>query len=159
MDKENFCYSKALSIYNYYYNLARKEFKQSVAERLAKIPADYVYSNLMMNYPQCYLNETCCLKYCNDILDTEFDKFDPEFKREIYNKSFNVQSTVSDYEISSGLRSKRRSFKNLFNDAIRRERVDLNNLLENMTIKEQPRNLKRRGSGQLENVLKNLKIN
>ena len=96
----------ATKIYNYYYSLAIKEFRHDVAHTFAKIPADYVYNSLQTSYPNCFIDENCCLEYCNEILDSDFDKLSPEFKRMIYDKSFNVNSAISDGEINLKLKSK-----------------------------------------------------
>ena len=68
----------------------------------------------MNNYPNCYIDQVCCLEYCNDMLDSEFNKLSPDFKRIVYNKAFNVTSTISDGEINLGLKLKRRKLKNTF---------------------------------------------
>ena len=135
---EAYCYNAASRIYNYYYTLAIKEFNHTVADRLAKIPADYVYNQLKNTYPNCFINERCCLEYCNDMLDDEYNNLSPEFKREIYNKSKNLQTTVSDYEINMFLKAKRRKFKNLFyntvNQTKQQQENDLSTLLENVSL-------------------------
>ena len=58
MEKQHF--DTASKIYNYYYSLAIKEFSPDIANRLAKLPADYVYNSLNASTPNCY---TCCLEY------------------------------------------------------------------------------------------------
>ena len=153
MDKQQFSYISASKIYNYYYTLALKEFTHTVADRLAKIPADYVYNQLMENYPNCFINENCCLKYCNERLDTEFKTFSPEFKRDIYNKALNVQSNVSNSEINLQLKANRRKIKNLFYDAARETRDqqenDISILLDNISLKRK---------NNLETVFKKLNL-
>ena len=139
----------ASKIYNYYYSLAIKEFEPEIANKLAKIPADYVYNSLKNN--NCYY---CCLEYCNDMLDYEFNKTSPEFKRSVYNKAFNVQSSISDSQINLGLKAKRRNFKNLFLDAQRNLKLqqenDLNRLFKNINIGKK-RNI--------DSILKELSLN
>ena len=51
----------AQNIYNYYFDLAKKEFDTSTALRLAQIPADYVYNALKNK--KC-IDSECCLDYC-----------------------------------------------------------------------------------------------
>ena len=126
-------YASAEKIYKYYYNLAIKEFDPITANILAKIPADFVYNN----YGNC--SQVCCLKYCNDMLDSEFNKLSPEEKRIVYDKSFNVQSSVSPSEINLSLKSKRRKFKNLYYNAARKYKTeqenDLSKLMGNLSVK------------------------
>ena len=104
MDKEQFSLNAASKIYDYYYTLAIKEFNSETSNYLAKIPADYVYNSLINIYPNCYIDDVCCLEYCNELLDSEFDKLSPEFNRMIYDKSFNVNSAISDGEINLKLK-------------------------------------------------------
>jgi len=157
MEKQQFCYNKASNIYDYYYNLAIKEFNHSTADTLAKIPADYIYNTLMENYPNCYINDRCCMKYCNEMLDTEFEKLDPTYKREIYNKVFGVSTNAPIGEINIQLKAKRRKFKKIFNDAVRRVKAqqenDISVLLEGITLS------KRKKTDNLEQALKNIKLN
>ena len=81
----------ATKTYNYYYSSAIKEFGSETADRLAKIPADYIYNKLLSN-PECYIDSRCCLEYCNDVLDSEFNSIDPTLKRQAYEKAFGVQA-------------------------------------------------------------------
>ena len=155
MDKEQFSYTSASKIYNYYYTLAIKEFQHTIADRLAKIPADYVYNSLQASYPNCFIDENCCLEYCNEILDSDFDKLSPEFKRMIYDKSFNVNSAISDGEINLRLKSKRRIVKNKFFESYKKENE---NNLNRLTLSLNKVSLKRK-SNNLENILKELKLN
>jgi hypothetical protein len=104
--------SIAGKIYEYYYTHAIKEFESKTATNLAQIPADYVYNSLVSNQ-DCYINGECCLEYCYDRLDAEFNKMDPEIKRKVYEKAFGVQAgNVSDAEINMRLKSKRRKKTN-----------------------------------------------
>ena len=129
-----YAFNTASKIYKYYYGLAIKEFNPEIANKLAKIPADYVYNSLNTN--DCYIDERCCLEYCNDMLDSEFNKMDPGFKRSVYNKAFNVQSTVSESQINLGLKAKRRKFKNTFFNEVHNLKSEqvLVRLFENINI-------------------------
>ena len=162
MDKQQYSLNSASKIYNYYYNLAIKEFNYVIADRLAKIPADYVYNSLMKFYPDCYINEKCCLEYCNDILDSEFNNLSPDFKRYVYNKSFKVDSVVSDGEINIGLKSKRRNLKNKFfkefNKISQEQENDLSQLVENINIRSETGSSKRKNKN-IDFMLKELKLN
>jgi hypothetical protein len=155
--KYEHCLNAASKIYNYYYTLAIKEFESSVANILAKIPADYVFNKLMETYPNCYINNECCLEYCNDMLDFEFDRLSPEFKRNLYDKAFNINSSISDSEINLQLKSKRRKVKNLFFDEVRnfksQQENDLSQLLQTIQINPQ------RKRKSVDTLLKELKLN
>ena len=156
MEKHQFCMNAASKIFTHYYNLALKEFYPDVAKKLAQLPADYVYNSLMTNYPNCYIDQHCCLEYCNEMLDTEFDGLTPEYKRNIYDKANRVQSSISDQEINTFLKAKRRKFKNIFYDAVHKEKKyqenSLNMMLEDISIKK-------RKDFSVDNVLKHLKLN
>jgi len=110
----DFIIMRASNIYNYFYNLALKEFDVPTSKRLAQIPADYVYQSLVQNYPNCFINEECCLEYCLDRSDLEFERLDPQVKRQAYNKSRNVQSNASDNDINNFLKRQRNCFKNKY---------------------------------------------
>ena len=97
--------NRASAIFDHFYFLALSEFGLENAKRLAQIPADYVYNELIKNGPNCYINEECCLKYCNEVLDSSFDKFDRDFKKLIYEKA-NIISLAyepSDMELKKKL--------------------------------------------------------
>lgn len=158
MEKEQFCYSAASKIYDYYYNLAIKEFSHEVSNGLAKIPADYVYDNLNKTYPNCHIDERCCLEYCNEMLDSEFDRLSPDFKRNLYNKSSGIQSSISNSEINMHLKAKRRKFKSMYVDAVRRvkeqQENDISNLLNGIRISKRKNSM-----DNIDNVLKNMRLN
>ena len=99
-------------IFDYYYSHAVKDFNSDTAASLAQIPADYVYNSLVNN-KECYINGECCLEYCYDRLDSDFNRLDPEIKRKVYEKAFGVQAgNVSNSEINMRLKSKRRKKTN-----------------------------------------------
>jgi hypothetical protein len=150
--KEKFCYDKASKIFRYYYSEAIKEFDNETAIYIAKIPADYVFNTLMKIYPDCYINKKCCLEYCNDVLDTEFNSFSPEFKRKVYNKAFSVSSNVSNGEIQMKLNAARKKFKEKYNE---KENVKLSRLMERATLS--PKGAAAPGS--ISSVFKELKLN
>jgi len=134
---------RATQIYNYYYSLAIREFDAPIAHMLAKIPADYVYNSLQNNM-ECYIDNGCCLEYCNEMLDSEFDRLDPEYKRRIYEKSFNVRTgNVSDSEINLKLKAKRRAFKKLYYNAVQdqKENSKLDQITRSMKNVSLKRNL------------------
>jgi len=117
---------KASSVFEYFYNEALSEFGPKNAQRLAQIPADYVYNELIASGGNCYINEKCCLKYCNEVLDRDFDKFDPELKKLVYEKASGVSvGNVSEREINNKLRSYRRkgNVNKIYNDSLQRFRT------------------------------------
>jgi hypothetical protein len=144
----------ASKIFDYFYFQAIKEFDDTTAKMLAQIPADYVYNSLKNK--NC-VSEQCCLEYCNDLLDSEFNNLTPEVKRSIYERAFNVQTNVSDSEIDMRLKAKRRKFKNdyYYSRARKLKETSLNNLISGMnTI-----TLKRKPLQESTNLLKSLKLN
>ena len=147
----------AKSIYNYYYESAIKEFEPSVADRLAKIPADYVYYKLINN-PECYIDSGCCLEYCNEILDSEFNSMDRNLKIKAYEKAFGVKvGNISMSEINIKLKAKRRNaeFKKLYIASVKNEK-DINGLSEQLVGLM---GVKRKNTDEnLENVFKSMKI-
>lgn len=124
---------KASNVYAYFYNLALKEFGEPTAKRLAQIPADYVYQSLVQSYPNCFINEECCLEYCLDRSDAEFSRLNPHLKREAYNKSRRVQSNVSDIEINNFLTKQRNDFKKKY-FKVENERNNFNRLFRNLSV-------------------------
>ena len=42
---------QATKVFNYYYNQALGEFGPGISIKLAQIPADYVYNEIIKNYP------------------------------------------------------------------------------------------------------------
>jgi hypothetical protein len=102
----------AQKIYQYYYFHAIKEFDHGTSASLAQIPADYVYNSLLRQ-ESCYIDSECCLEYCYERLDSDFNRMDPDIKRKVYEKAFGVQAgNVSDSEIDMRLKSKRRQKTN-----------------------------------------------
>ena len=134
----------ATKIYNYYYSLAIKEFRHDVAHTFAKIPADYIYNELMNN--SCYINDRCCLKYCIELLDSEFNVLDDTTKRLVYEKALGVFSgNISRGEINTRLKRERRQFQNLYNNSVKNYKLQLENNFNksfgNMGIQENPEDL------------------
>ena len=127
---------KANNVYIYYYNLALKEFDETTAKRLAQIPADYVYQSLVQSYPNCFVNEECCLEYCLDRSELEFARLDPQIKRYAYNKSKRVQSNVSDIEINNYLVKQRNEFKKKYFKT-ENERNKFERLFKNLSVNPQ----------------------
>ena len=120
----------ATKVYNYYYSNAIKSFDHRTSMKLAQIPADYVYDNLQKG---CFIDNRCCLKHCLDLLDYEFITLDPVVKRMAYDKAFNVQSVVSDYEIDTRLKKARKQVINKLYETDK-ENNDLVNLFKNMNV-------------------------
>ena len=116
-------YDSALKIYQHYYDLAFKEFgSQEIANMLAKIPADYVFNNYSGD---C---KVCCLEYCNDLLDSEFEKLNPSIKRDIYEKTNRLSAgNISEFEINNNLKRGRRKFKDLYLNQVQRIKSDREN--------------------------------
>ena len=137
-------------IYSYYYNHAIKKFDENTSKELAQRPADYVYNSLI-SQTNCYINADCCLEYCNERLDSEFNTMDPVLKRKVYEKAFKVQSgNISDSEINTKLKSKRKKIKEIY----------LNYEKENELIDTFKKiSLKRPRSNEIEHVLKKLNLN
>jgi hypothetical protein len=128
----------AREIYNYYYSHAIKEFDESTSAKLAQIPADYVYNSLM-SQKDCYIDNKCCLEYCNEMLDYQFNKLDPYIKRLVYEKAFNIKSNIPDIEIHALLKRKRNlKFKELyynkFNELKENRENDFNTIFKNMKL-------------------------
>ena len=119
----NYATKMATKIYNYYYTSAIKEFSHLIADKLAKIPADFVYHQLLL-VPDCYSTQGCSLEYYNELIDSEFNSLDPNLKRRAYEKAFGVQSgNISVSEINLKLRAGRKNTgpKKLYDDAIVKE--------------------------------------
>jgi hypothetical protein len=95
-------------VFTYFYNEAKHEFGPLVAKKLAQVPADYVYNELMKR-KSCYISPECCLEYCNEVLDSDFNKFNPTFKRELYEKANKVISNISQGEINNNLKKLRKA--------------------------------------------------
>jgi hypothetical protein len=98
---------RASRVYEYYYNHAIREFDHVTSSKLAQIPADYVY-NCLIKQEESFL----------EFLDYEFERLDPEIKRNAYEKAFNVKTGfVSETEINSQLKKRRNMvFKNLYHN-------------------------------------------
>jgi len=96
----------ATNVYNWYYTHAIKQFNDTISKKLAQIPADYIYNSLIIQ-KECYINDKCCLEYCNEVLDSEFNIMDPEIKRKAYEKAFNVHTSISNNEINFQLKKYR----------------------------------------------------
>jgi len=157
MDKYNYALQSATNIYNHYYKLAIKEFNnEDIANMLAKIPADYIYNELLNKYPNCYINEGCCLEYCNELLDHEFDRLDPDIKTKVYEKAFGVSAgNISPGEINLKLK-KGRKIKGMYQEKVNQLKSEReNDIIYNMSGLV----LGKRKSEQLENVFKTLRLN
>jgi hypothetical protein len=145
----------AKKIFDYYYSHAIKEFDSQTASGLAQIPSDYVYNSLVNN--ECYINAECCLEYCYDRLDSDFNRLDPEIKRKVYEKSFGVQAgNISDAEISMRLKSKRRQKTNQLYYS-RYNALKVNN--ENQLLDSfKGLSLKRKNASNIDNIFKKLNL-
>ena len=156
MNQEN-AYISASKIFDYYYNNARKKFDEGMSKSLAQHPADYVYNSLISG-KDCYINDECCLEYCMERLDTEFDRMDPDLKRQIYEKAFKVRAgNVSNFEINTKLKAKRRKkinelYYNRYRKALENQENDFINAFKiNLSIKRKP-------SDEMASVLKKLNL-
>jgi hypothetical protein len=111
MDSKEFAINKASKVFDYFYTKALEEFGTEHAKQLAQVPADYVYNQLIINYPNnCYIDSGCCLEYCNEVIDKDFKIINPEIKKKAYEKAYNVSiGNISMSEINLRLKSKRRS--------------------------------------------------
>ena len=134
----------ATKIYNYYYSLAIKEFRHDIAHTFAKIPADYIYNELLNN--TYYINDKCYLKYCIDLLDSEFNVLDDTTKRFVYENALGVFSgNISKGEINTRLKRERKQFQNLYNNSVKKYKLQLENNFNksfgNMGIQENSEDL------------------
>ena len=155
----------AAKIYEYYYTHAIKEFDSETATSLAQIPADFVYNSLVNN-TECYINGECCLEYCYDRLDSDFNRLDPEIKKKVYEKAFGVQSgNVSDKEINMRLKSKRRKKTNeLYYSRVRALKVNNENTFvesfKGLSMKRKDLNFPRNNrSENINQIFKKLNLN
>jgi hypothetical protein len=150
-------YNTALKIYNYYYQQGLKEFdgNSEIANMLAKIPADYVYNSLI-NRPGCYINSNCCLEYCNDLLDSEYEKLDPMTKRAVYEKMKGVSANVSNFEIDNSIKQNRKKFKSLWNNQVNKIKSDRENQLN---VSMNRLNISNNLNFLEERIFKNLNLN
>jgi len=133
---------RASKVFEYFYNQALPEFGPENAKKLAQIPADYVYNQLITRGTDCYINGDCCLEYCNEVLDRDFAKLDPLIKKMAYEKAYGVSvGNISPSQINIGLRAKRKLNK-IYSESVRRFRNDreddLSNLMSNISIKRKP---------------------
>ena len=131
--------ARASKVFEYFYNQALPEFGYEIAKKIAEIPADYVYYELIKRGGNCYINEKCCLEHCNEVIDRDFAKLDPLIKKLAYEKAYNVSvGNISPSEINIRLKAKRKLNK-IYNSSLRRFRNeregDLSKLMSNITLK------------------------
>ena len=165
MSSTQFALNAASKIYKEYYSLAIKEFGARDADKLARAPADYVYNTLLKNYPNnCYIDSQCCLEYCNEMVDSEFNTINPEIKKNIYEKAFGVSiGNTSMSEINLRIRSRRRKTgpKKIYYDNVGslKENIntDLVSLMENTNITSPKRKMENQVD-DLENIFKSVKL-
>jgi hypothetical protein len=156
MESEVFATNFAQKIYNHYYKLANQTFDTQTSDYLAKIPADYVYKSAIETYPNCYINDRCCLEYCIDVLDDDFNRLDPEIKLKAYEKAYGIDAAnINPSEINFRLKMKRRFLRNKFNDAVKTLRVQQENQINFSNLRITPK----RKTEELENALKSIKLN
>lgn len=134
--------ARASKVFEYFYNQALPEFGPEIAKKIAEIPADYVYYELIKRGTGCYINEKCCLEHCNEVIDRDFAKLDPLIKKLAYEKAYNVSvGNLSPFEINIGLKAKRKLNK-IYNSSLRRFRNeregDLSKLMSNVSLKRKP---------------------
>jgi len=92
---------KADGLYNYFFLIAKNEgFNNHDAHFLALKPAEYVYTSILSK--NC-IDTRCCLEYCIDCLDTEFNTFTDDRLERLYVQAGNVQPASR-----NGLRDKYR---------------------------------------------------
>jgi hypothetical protein len=141
-----FAMQKASKVFEYFYSQALTEFGAENAKKLAQIPADYVYNQLLINFPDnCYINSECCLEYCNDVLDKDFKAISPETRKKAYEKAYNVSvGGLTAGEMDLRLKVKRRSTgpAKKYLDTLKLFRTqredDISSLMENVSIKRRP---------------------
>ena len=130
---------RASKVFEYFYNQALPEFGPENAKKLAQIPADYVYNQLISRGTNCYINGDCCLEYCNEVLDRDFAKLDPLTKKMAYEKAYGVSvGNISPSDINIRLRAKR-NLNKIYSESIQRFRNeredDLSNLMSSVSLK------------------------
>jgi hypothetical protein len=135
----NIIMDRASKVFEYFYSQALPEFGPENAKKLAQIPADYVYNQLISRGTDCYINSECCLEYCNEVLDSDFVKLDPLIKKMAYEKAYGVSvGNISQSEINIRLKAKRKVNK-LYSESIRRFRTeredDLSSLMSGISLK------------------------
>jgi len=149
---------RASKVFEYYYSHAIREFDHITSLQLAQIPADYVYNTLIIQ-DNCYINGDCCLEYCNDVLDHDFERLDPDVKRQAYERAFNIKTGfVSENEINTQLKKRRNNvFKNLYYSRFQELKENKENIFYDMF-----KNMKVSGPrdpNALENIFKTLNLN
>ena len=135
----NIIMDRASKVFEYFYNQALPEFGPENAKKLAQIPADYVYNQLIKRGTDCYINSECCLEYCNELLDRDFAKLDPSTKKMAYEKAYGVSvGNISPSQINIGLKAKRKLNK-IYNSSVRQFRNeredDLSKLMSSVSLK------------------------
>ena len=133
-----FIMERASKVFEYFYSQALPEFGPENAKKLAQIPADYVYDQLISRGPNCYINGDCCLEYCNEVLDRDFVKLGPSTKKMAYEKAYGVSvGNISPSEINIRLRAKRNL--KIYSESVRRFRNeredDLSKLMSSVSLK------------------------
>ena len=121
---EQYAQIRADIVYQYYFTEASKSFDKRTAHELALGPSTYVFTQLMNN-KNCDINSECCLEYCNEYIDSEFEKIvTPEFKMKAYKKAFDKET--NEYETKRQLNRARRlkdGPKKRFYDALSEKRT------------------------------------
>ena len=137
-----FAMEKASKVFDYFYTQALAEFGPENAKKLAQIPADYVYNQLITTFPNnCYINSECCLEYCNEVLDRDFKNISPETRKKAYEKAYNVSvGGLTPGEMDLRLKVKRRStgLNKKYSDALKTFRTqredDISSLMDSITL-------------------------
>ena len=142
LPESGFEIARASRVFEYFYNKALPEFGPEIAKKIAQIPADYVYYELINRGADCYIDEKCCLEHCNEVIDRDFAKLDPLIKKIAYEKAYNVSvGNLSQFEINMRLRAKR-NLNKIYNSSLRRfkneREVDLSNLMSKISLKRKP---------------------
>ena len=155
---QQYAQTRADKVYQYYFTQASKSFDKKTAHELALGPSSYVFTQIMNNQ-NCDPTSECCLDYCTEYLDSEFENIlSPEFKMKAYKKAFNKETT--EYETSQQLKKARRlkdgpkkRFYDVFNAKRNLRQSSLEDLLGSLSV-----NKRKRVSGLDELDFKKLKI-
>jgi hypothetical protein len=136
---QQYAQTRADKVYQYYFNQAVKSFDKKTAHELALGPSSYVFTQIMNNQ-NCDPNTECCLDYCNEYLDSEFENIlSPKFKMKAYKKAFNKET--SEYETKQQLKNARRlkdgpkkRFYDAFNGKKNIRQSSIEDLMESISV-------------------------
>ena len=107
---ENIAQQRADQVYHSFFERAKNErFDDKTAHYLALKPADYIYKTIITK--GC-IHPRCCVEYCLDLMDSEFNSLDDATFNELFVRIHKVQPT--NQNIRNLYRQKRENFKRYF---------------------------------------------